>query len=409
MIGRALLERRAAPPSVPGAAETLVTNLSAGIPGLSIDPGTQSLGVPAWWAGVRIISETVAMTPLEVLRRDGDLVQPARGSRLWSMLGVSANRENSAGQLWEFVTLSLLLRGNAYVWKERDPSGRVVALWPIRPDRVFVGRDPETRRKVFGIAQAADDADLAPLSTDDVLHIRGPGYDPLVGWSPMRFQRDLLRRADGEARYQQALLDNGVKLSGYLSTEGTLSPEAGARLGRQFRAAYSGAGNAGGTPVLEQNIKFNQLSMTAADAQFLQQRQFTRQEVAMILRLPAHMLLASEGGGLHYSSSAMDIKSFTQMAIAPWASRIERALLQDRDIPWDFTAPLAGSLFPKFNLDVLANADPTARYENHDLSLRWRPVNEIRSDEGLAPIDGGDVLAGPKQSSAPTAPGGQPQ
>jgi HK97 family phage portal protein len=322
-----------------------------------------------------------------LLRTDAGVVAPARDSRIWRLLGVSANPENSAGPLWEFVMVSLLLRGNAYVWKERDRDGRVIALWPIRPDRVFVGRDPATRRKVYGLATGGDEADLAPLATGDVLHIRGPGYDPLVGWSPLRFQRDLLYRAGSEADYQRALLDNGVKLSGYLSTEGTLSPEAAARLGLAFRSAYAGAGKAGGTPVLEQNVKFNQLSMTAADAQFLQQRQFTRQEIAMILDLPAHRLLASEGGGLHYSSSQMDITSFVQTTIAPWTSRIERALLQDDDLPWTFTGSETGSLFPKFNLDVLAEADPLARFQKWESAVRakWIMPDEIRGNEGLPP------------------------
>jgi HK97 family phage portal protein len=408
VIGRSLLERRSAGPT---SSTGIATNLSQGIPGLGPDGARDGLGVPAWWAGVRIISSAVAMIPCEVLlRTDQDVVSAARDSRLWRLLGVSANRENSAGQVWEFVLLSLLQRGNAFLWKERDELGRVVALWPIRAGRVHVARDIRTREKQYWIATSTDDADFAPLKTSDVLHIRGPGDDPLVGWSPLRFQRELLQRSKGEGVYQKAQLDNGVRPSGVLETDGTLSPDAAAKLKASWDAAHGGGRNAGGTIVLEDGLTWRQVSLSAADAQFLQTRQFTRQEIAMILDLPAQRLLASEGSGLRYSSSAMDTKAFVQQTVAPWTARIERALLQDPDLPWAFTGLKAGTLFPKFNLDVLANADPTERFANYESARRagWIKPDEVRVREGM-PLSGdpsGGLLTAPTASKPPVKPEG---
>lgn len=391
MIGRGLLERRAdgfPPITVTSAHATQVPGNVQGLPNDLRSVRSDGLAIPEFWSGVRQIAETVAMIPLEVLRRDAaGTVIPDTG-RLSQLLGVSFNRENSAGQGWEFVALSLLLWGNAYLWKERDRDGRVVALWPLHPSRVAVGRDPVTRRKVFGVASSTDFADVTPAMSEDILHFRAPGLDPLVGWSLLRFQRDLLNRAGSEAEYQTAQLDNGARFSGFLSTTGRLSDDGARKLSARWHASQAGAGNAGKTPVLEDGLTFQQVSMSAADAQFLEQRQFTRQQFAIILNLPASRLLASTGDTMQYSSAAMDLKAFVQVTIRPWTARIERALLQDTDFPWG--DPL--TLTPRFSHDALTDADRSQRYEDYETGRRagFLLPSDMRRTEHLAPVDGID-------------------
>lgn len=403
MIGRALIERRA-----DGFPPTSVTSYGAtSVPGSVTGPGMEALraiegnnglSIPAFWGGVRMIAETVAMTPLEIQRIGADGVVKTEQNRISRLLGVSANFENSAGQLWEFVILSLLLRGNAYLWKERDRDGRVVALWPLHPARVAVGRDRVSRRKIFAIATSTDEADLTPATSLDVLHFRAPGLDPLVGWSLLRFQRHLLHRAGMEADYQSAQLNNGARFGGFLSMEGTLTDEAATKLAARWRAAQGGVGNAGRTPILEQGLSFHPVSMSAADAQFLEQRNFTLKEVAIILNLPASKLHAEAGGGsLHYDSAAMDQKAYHQGTIAPWTSRIERGLRQDQDFPWTRTGPTAGTFAPHFNLNALTDADRTTRYADYLVGRRagFLLPSDLRSAEGLEPVAGIDDTPSP--------------
>jgi HK97 family phage portal protein len=351
--------------------------------------------VPAVFAAVRIVSQAVAMTPLEVIHENPDRTrEPATSSRLWNLLGVSANREHDAGEVWEFVTASLLLRGNAYLWRERDGFGRVVGLWPMRPDLVQVRRDPETNRKIFLISSSSDDPVQYVGTTFDILHIRGLGIDGLQGWSVLSHLADLLNLAHGEARYQLQLLRNGVRPSGLLKTPGSLTEEASKRMKARWQAAYGGIENAGGTPVLEEGLEWQSISLSAADAKLLEQRLFTRQEIAMAFQVPAHMLMAGEGSGLRYSSAAMDMQSFAQLTVAPWCSRISRALRHDAELPWTFTGPTAGTHFPRFDLDALSEADPTVRFENYRIARAggWITQNEPRRREGMAPIAGGDAL-----------------
>lgn len=396
MIGRALIEQRAdgfPPTTVTSAHATQVPGNVQGLPYDLRGVRSDGLAIPEFWSGVRQIAETIAMIPLAILRRGSDGTVVPDNGRLWRLLGCSFNRENSAGQGWEFVALSLLLWGNAYLWKERDGDGRIVALWPLHPSRVAVGRDPLTRVKVFGVAGSTDFADVTPGMSSDVLHIRAPGLDPLVGWSLIRFQRDLLNRASAEAEYQAAQLDNGARFSGFLSTTGTLTDDGARKLAARWHASQAGAGNAGKTPVLEDGLTFQQVSMSAADAQFLEQRQFTRQQFAIILNLPASRLLASTGDTMQYSSSSMDLKAFVQVTIRPWTARIERALLQDPDFPWGEALTLS----PAFQHDALTDADRSQRYADYETGRRagFLLPSDMRRTEHLAPVDGIDDQPAP--------------
>jgi HK97 family phage portal protein len=356
------------------------------------------LTITAVYAAVRIIAETVAMIPLEIRRRDRNgVVEVDDRSPLVPLLTQSPNPELDAGAVWEFIVASLLLRGEGYLWRQRTADGRVRALWPVRPDAVQVVRaaKPDAtgiRRRLYLINSSSDEALDIAGTEQDVLHIRGMGFDGTNAWNPMQLLRGLLDEAKQEADYNRNLLKNGARPSGVLKVKGTLSDDAAKRLRERWRKAHSG-GKSGGTAVLEDDADWSPIQMSAADAQMLEQRQFTRQEVAMAFRIPAHMLLAGQGSGLRYSSASMDMQAFAQLTIAPWCSRIERALRHDAELPWTFGAN-GGRLFPRFDLDRLSEADPTNRYQNWLLARRggWITANEIRRHEGRGEIEGGDEL-----------------
>jgi HK97 family phage portal protein len=379
--------------------------LGARTPGAARIGDEKAMTIPAFYAGVTLIAELAGMVPLELRRRKDGVVSVDLESRLAPILSGQMNPEQSSGDVVEWSAASLLLDGNAYLWRLRTPDGRFNGYLPLNPARVQPLR--VKKQKVFLVSQDLDAQDDIAGTTRDILHIRGVGMGGLRAWSPVTQVRDLLRRSDGEARYQQSMLEKGVRPSGVLLSKKSLSPEAEERLRKRWQAAFGGSHNAGATPVLEEDLTWQQLSLSAADAQFLQQRQFTRQEIAMILRLPAGTLLASEGGTNHYSSAAMDLQYLGQYSIAPRTNRIQRAIANDPEIPWQSAAGPGATLFPYFNLDALSEADPTNRFRNYQLASWWSTQNEIRAYEGRGPIKGGDTLPPREVVKTPAAPTSQ--
>lgn len=353
-----------------------------------------ALKVAAVYGGVTIISSGVRAMPLRVVRDIGEgVMRPERSSQLWDLLHDRPNPDMHAGELWEWATQALLLRGNAYCWIDREPSGRVQWLRPLNPGRVQVGRDLRTRRKIY-VVHAADDREQVVFvgSTDDILHVKGFGDDPLVGASVIHHMRETIGRALSEDRHAATTMRNQGRPSGILSVPGRLDDEQAMRLKARWDAAHGGARNAGRTAVLEEDAKWDKVVMTAADLELVKQRAISREDIAIALVLPGDMLLAGSEANLHYSSDASRDVRLVKHAVMPWAKRIQDALEICDMLPWGMTGTKSGRLYPRFNPAGLLRADIKTRYEAYKMAIEagWMTYNEPRRIEDLEPMEGLD-------------------
>src|SRR5262252_6105360 len=105
------------------------------------------------YAAVSLIAGAIGSLPLKVYREEADDTRvEAKSSKQWKLLHDMPNPEIAADEFWEMTVASLLLWGNAFLWKERDDLDTVTALWVIDPSRVRVAREPMedgTSRRVF--------------------------------------------------------------------------------------------------------------------------------------------------------------------------------------------------------------------------------------------------------------------
>ena len=84
----------------------------------------------------------------------------------------------------ETLMSHLLLWGNAYAQIIRDGRGKVVALYPLLPDKMTVDR---TERGELFYLYNKEGINYS-LRSDEVLHIPGLGFDGLVGYSPIAME-----------------------------------------------------------------------------------------------------------------------------------------------------------------------------------------------------------------------------
>lgn len=364
--------------------------------------GSRELAIPAYYAGVEIIADAAAMTPVNVCFYNKDQLKVRdTQSRTSQILGRRANAEMHIGDVLGWCAASIKMRGNAYLWRERDRRNRVVGYIPLNPARVQPLR--VKGKKVYLVSQDQDAADDLAATTRDILHIRGSiGFGGLRASSPVQEYRALIGEALSEQEYQSSLMRNGVRPSGILTTDGTLDDDDAKKLRQRWSAAYGGSGNAGRTPVLEYGLKWQSISLSAADAQFLELRHFTRQEVAIVLHLPAQMLLAGSGSNLHYDSADMDMAWFARHTMAPLMTRICRAFTVDDALPWgEVSVDQLGDAWCEPDIDALSEADPSARFANYKAASWFLTPNDVRPWEGLKPVEGGDQLIRPTVRDTP--------
>lgn len=170
----------------------------------------------AVYACVRILAEAIAGLPLHVYRykEDGGK-EKALTHPLYYLLHDEPNPEMTSFVFRETLMSHLLLWGNAYAQIIRDGSGRVLALYPLLPNKMTVDRAPNgelfyTYRRDSDESRVNPKAGLIYLRSDEVLHIPGLGFDGLIGYSPIAMAKNAIGMAIACEEYGASFFANGA-------------------------------------------------------------------------------------------------------------------------------------------------------------------------------------------------------
>lgn len=346
--------------------------------------GGNALGLSAVWGCVNLLAGTIASLPLKVMRRGADGVEvPAPEHPLYWILHDSPNFDQTNVDFWEFMCAGIELQGNAYAEIERRADGFIVSLTPIRPDLVRVKRVDgalEYRWTVDGVEYVRDQL--------EVLHIRGFAGSPTGGMSTLAACGATFGSALSLNTAAGNMFSNGATPSGVLSTDKTLTADQRKEAERLLTEKFVGAMNAGRPMLLDNAVKWEQITISPEDAQMLESRKFGIEEICRIFGVPPHMIGHTEGNTSLGSSISEQTLGFVKFTLRRRLKRIETALqkqLLSRD-------ELKQGYAISFNLEGLLRADSAGRAEFYDIMQQFMTKNEIRALEGLPPIEGGDVL-----------------
>lgn len=345
------------------------------------------------FACVQVISETVAMLPLHFYRKvkDGDRVEdPAHPVAL--IFSGDANERQTANEFIEQMTAHCLLRGNAYAEIMRDGRGAPAALNPLHPDHVSVVRIPRTGRYAYDVS--LPEGGTRRLLPEEVFHLKDRTDDGVIGKSRLARARETFAAALATERYASSTFRNGAAMSGVLSHPEALGDEAAERLRKSFEQTYSGSDKAGKVAVLEEGLKWQQISVSPDDAQMLESRRFSTFALARIYRVPPPVIGEFEGG--NYSSISEVGRWFYSHTVQPWLNRWERLIEKSL-----FSAASRRSLEVEFDCDLLLRGDMLTRFQAYRIAreIGVYNANELRRFEhqNRRSDDAGDEYFAPRQ------------
>ena len=335
------------------------------------------------YACVRILAETLASLPLHVYRHTESGKEKAKDSPIYRLLHDEPNPEMTSFVFRETLMSHLLLWGNAYGQIIRDGRGKIIAIYPLLPDRMEVDRTPTG--EIF--YQYRKDTGTVVLSKMDVLHIPGLGFDGLLGQSPIAMAKNAIGMAIATEEYGAKFFSNGANPGGVLEHPGIVKDPA--RIRESWNAVYQGSGNAHRVAVLEEGMKFTPIGIPPEQAQFIATRKFQLNEIARIFRIPPHMIGDLEKSS--FSNIEQQSLEFVKYTLDPWVVRwemaLQKALLTDSE---------KKEYFIKFNVDGLLRGDYQSRMNGYAVGRQngWLSANDIRELEDLNRIPaelGGDL------------------
>lgn len=346
-----------------------------------------ALSLSSVFRSVALLSGTIGGLPIKVFRYRG------RDEVICRPLSPYNEGPYTPFELVELIEAHLLLWGNAFVLKVRNGAGSIDHLVPVHPSRVKVtlvgalpGNVGKLSHKVFEVSNP--DGSVTPLTTYEILHIPGLGYDGIVGYSVLTLARQTLGLGLATEESAARFFGQGTMLSGVLTTDRVLDQAKADALKKRWREKVAGIRRAHEVVVLDAGSKYQPLAIPPADAQMLEARVFQVEEVARWFGLPPYMIgevskNASQGGGNGIEAQGI---TMVRYVLNNWLCRIEGRLTREVVEP--------KTQFAEFIREGLLRGEIGLRYAAYATAIasRFMVPNEARALENMPPIEGGDEL-----------------
>ena len=332
---------------------------------------------------IALRSELLASVPLFLFRRTPDGGRErADDNPLNGTLHDIANGGQSAFEFRELLIRCLDLFGNAFARIDRNARGQVTALWPLLPGDVQVDRLANGRLRYRIYSGTRTEA----LLQEEVLHIRAASRDGVMGLSPIAVARGSLALALAHQETAASLSQNSLRPSGLLVYPQTLSATQRQQIKDGAASAYAGSQQAGKMMLIDAGAKYEALSFSPEDAQFLETRKLANEDIARIFGLPPTCVGLVDKAT--YSNTEQESRALVQNALGPLAGRIEAAMARCL-----LTDVGRRTLYIEHDLNGLLRGDVKARFDAYRLAreIGVYSANDIRRKENEPPIPDGDT------------------
>lgn len=337
-----------------------------------------AMQVSVAWACVRIITETIGSLPLSMYERDEATGNAKKVEHdISPILITSPNADMTGVEYREALTAGLALRGNHYSEKETGSGGRLISLTPLPPDTA-----PKIKSDGSKVYAFNDRGKSQELPAEKVWHIKGFGSDGLVGLSPVAYARQALGVALAAEEFQARFFANGANPSWLISIPQWLDDKQRVIARENINKIWSGLDNVHRAQLLEGGMTAQAATMPLDDAQFMELRGFSLQEVCRIYRIPPHMvadLSRSTNNNIEHQG-----QEFVMFTLAPYLTRIEASVSR-----WLLKPEERRRYFLRFNVDGLLRADAAGRAALYASALQngWMSRNEVRALENRNTVD----------------------
>lgn len=344
-----------------------------------------AMRVATVYACVKVISESVAMLPLNIYSQKEDGSKKLDFTSTTAQVLKKPNQYQTTFDFWQMAVAHLLLRGNFYALKQATGLVGISGLKPLHPDRMAVYWNDEHEKRIYKY-KPLNGPEVVYIA-DEIFHITGMSFDGLTGVSPIEYQRETIGQAMNMGDYGNRLFENGTHLGGILKHPSKITKEAADRLLESWEKQYKGAYKAGKTALLEEGMTFEKLGMTSEDAQFLETRKFNRSEIAAIFGVPPHKIGDLEHAT--FSNIEHQALEFVTNSLTPILTRIEKTI--ERDLLYK------PNQYAKFKVQALLRGDSKSRNESYAIGRQWGwlSANDVRRMEDMDPIENGDVYLSP--------------
>ena len=268
--------------------------------------------------------------------------------------------------------------------------GQSVELWPLRPDWLEI----TTFSMGLPVSCSYTPSDTYEESTVKQYQFSElmiwAEYNPLFRWrglSPLYSAAYSIDTLNEYAKSNKAMLENGMTPSGVLWTDSEVSDTSFNRLQEQFNGKYAGAKNSAKPMILDGGLKWQGMSFSPRDMEFVSGKRLSQLDVCQVLRVPPQIIGIE--GSQTFANYEQARAAFYEDEVIPMVNGLLSELLNF--LRKDFKLPPTYKLI--VDVDGVTALEPRRAERNKVIDgLTSLKVDEKRAAMGYAAAEGGDVI-----------------
>lgn len=283
----------------------------------------------------------------------------------------------------EFIKLLVqetLLHGNGYAYIYRNGDGSVNKLRFLRNGDVTIDYN-EVKDTLYYRCTKVARGKIEPVN---MIHLKKFSYDGINGMSVVKAAWKTLKLATAAEQNAQRFFDDGLSKLGYIQSHTPVGAEQKQQIVSDWASAYGSATSSSRIAVLPQNLEYKSISVDAADAQLLETRQFSVEEIARFFGISP--VLLGDLSHSSYSTIEASLIQFLSQTLKPYIALLEQ----------EFTKKLLKPSEMNLIIDIDDNAalltdkQSLANYYQTLLNCGVYSINEVRSAMDMSEIEDGD-------------------
>lgn len=285
--------------------------------------------------------------------------------------------------LFERLQSNKELRGNEYWFIVRDKAGVPFEIYPLNFASIKPILDPYNYVSGYEYRMSGEKTEFLPV--ENVIHFKNfsPKSD-VIGMSTLEAVRVSVETDEYARLYNRSFFENSAQPGVLIKMRSNPTQDIVDRIRNEWNQQFRGANKNYGTAVLPDGVEVERLQVNHADMEFIQQRQFSRDEILAIFRVPKTILGIMEE--VNFASAKTANYVFALRTILPKMNAIIDTLnefylpmFNEEGLEFEFRNPV-----PEDRAEMIA-------YYTAGLNNGWLTHNEIRRMEGLPELENGDT------------------
>lgn len=361
-------------------------------------------GMPAWsgeavsvetalnhsvvWACNRIISETIGFIPAVLRQKTSAGKREAVEHPMYNAMQNAPNDEITAQCFTEELTSHCVMSGNGYAKiVRRSGTGTAIELHGLLPQQVFPDREKSGQKRLVYVIKEDYAADKTYTvergKPQDILHLRGLGWDGLRGYSVITMGRQSIGTAIAAERNVARFWASGGRAPYHIEATRKFKVDEDFQKWRSdWERVYAEPSR---VPIMEPDFVYKPDAASMKDSQVIESRIFTVAEICRWFNVSPH--LAMDLSRATFSNIEELMLEFVILTLNAWINRWEnefwRCVLTAEE--------KAKGYYLKHDLRSLLRGDFATRMAGYATAIQNGYLNqdEVRDDEDLDPIPDG--------------------